>query len=93
MFLHNNPANFKTNSLIRNFYTRSKNQLHLPIVHLASIQKGVTYSSLRIFNALPTNLLQLQTNKVLFKLLRRKYLLVSAFYSVDEFLAHSINIV
>jgi hypothetical protein len=93
MFVHNNMDNFKTNSLIHNFNTRSKNQLHLPTVHLACIQEGVKYSALRIFNALPTNLLQLQTHKVLFKLALRKYLLVSAFCSVDEFLVHSRNTV
>jgi hypothetical protein len=93
MFVHNNPDNFKTDSLIHNFSTRSKNQLHLPTVHRASIQKGVTYSALRIFNALPTNSLQLQTNRALFKLVLRKYLPVNAFFSVDECLVHCRNTV
>jgi hypothetical protein len=93
MSVHNNLDNFKTDSLIRNFNTRSKNQLHPPTVHLASIQKSVTYFALHIFNALPTHLLQLQTKKVLFKLALRKFLLLNAFYSVDEFLAHSKNAV
>jgi hypothetical protein len=93
MSVHNNLDNFKTDSLIRNFNTTSKNQLHLPTVHLASIQKSVTYSALSMFNALPTHLLQLQTEKVLFKLALRKFLLVNAFYPVDEFLAHSRNTV
>jgi hypothetical protein len=58
VFVHNIPDNFKTNSLIHNFNTRSKillHVLHLPTVHLASIQKGVTYSALRIFNTLRTD--------------------------------------
>jgi hypothetical protein len=93
MFVHNNLDNFKTNSLIYNFNTRSKDQLHLTTVHFASIQKGVTYSALRIVNALATHLLQLQTEKVLFKLALRKYLLVNAFCSADEFLVHSRNTV
>jgi hypothetical protein len=67
MFVYNYLGSFTTNSSIHNFNTRSKNQLHLPTVNLSSIQKGVTYTSLRIFNALPSNLLQLQTNKVSFK--------------------------
>jgi hypothetical protein len=57
--------------------------------HPCSIQKSVTYSALRIFNALPKDLLQLQNNKALFKSMLRKYLLVNAFYCVDEFLVHS----
>jgi hypothetical protein len=45
-----------------------------------------TYSALRIFNALPNDLLQLQNKP--FKSTMRKYF-VNAFYSVDEFLVHS----
>jgi hypothetical protein len=89
MFICDNLDNFKINSLIHNFNTRSKNQLHLSTVHLASIQKGVTYSALRTFNALPNDLLQLRNNKALFKSTLRKYLLVNAVYSVDELLVHS----
>jgi hypothetical protein len=76
---------------IQDFNARSKNQLLLPTVNLSSIQNGVTYYSLRIFNALRSNLLQLQTNKVSFKLALRKYLVANAFYSVDEFLVQSRN--
>jgi hypothetical protein len=91
MFIYNNLGSFTLNSSIHIFNTRSKNQLHLPTVNLSSIQKGVTYTSLRIFNALPSNLLQLQTNKFSFKSALRKYLLANAFYSVDEFLVQSRN--
>jgi hypothetical protein len=93
MFVYNNMGSFTLNSSIHNFNTRSKNQLHLPTVTLSSIQKGVTYTSLRIFNALSSNLLQLQTNKVYLKLALRKYLLANAFYSVGELLVQSRNTV
>jgi hypothetical protein len=83
MFICDNSDNFKTNSLIHNSNTRSKNRLHLPAFYFAS--------ALRIFNALHNDLLQLQNNKALFKSTLRKYLLVNAFYSVDEFLVHSKN--
>jgi hypothetical protein len=93
MFVYNNPGSSTLNSSIHNFNTRSKNQLHLPTVNFSSIQIGVTYTSLRIFNALPSNVLQLQTNKVSFKSALTKYLLANAFYSVDEFLLQSRNTV
>jgi hypothetical protein len=93
MFVYNKLGSFTLNSSIHNFNTRSKNQLHLPTVNLSYIQKGVTYTSLRIFNALPSNLLQVQTNKVSFKLALRKYPLANPFYSVDVFLVQPRNTV
>ena len=65
MFVYNNPANFNTNSLIHKFDTRNKTQLHHPLMTLTSNQQGVTYSAINIFNALPSNILQLQSNNVL----------------------------
>jgi hypothetical protein len=56
MFVYNNSGSFTSNSSIHNFDTKSKNQLHLPTLNLSSIQKGVTYTSLRIFNVIPSNL-------------------------------------
>jgi hypothetical protein len=85
MFVYNNLGSFASNSSIHNFNTRSRNHLCLPRVNLFFVQKGVTYTSLRIFNALPSTLIQLQTNKFSFKLALRKYLLVNAFYSVDVY--------
>jgi hypothetical protein len=57
MFVFNNMDNFKTNSSLRDFNTRSKNQLHFPSVKLTSVEKGVTYCAIKIFNHLPSNIL------------------------------------
>ena len=49
--------NFKTNSSLHDFNTRSKNQLHFPSVKLTSAEKGVTYYAIKIINHLPSNIL------------------------------------
>ena len=48
-----NQDNFQTNSLIHSIDTAHMNQLHLLSVKFPSIQKSVTYSSVKIFNKLP----------------------------------------
>jgi hypothetical protein len=89
MFVFNNLVNFKLHSLLYDFSTRSKNELHFPSVKLTSVQKGVTYSAIKIFNHLPSNTQELQESKMLFKSALRKYLLAHVFYCVEEFLVYN----
>ena len=58
MFVFNNLGNFKINSYLHDFNTRSKNQLHFPSVKLTSVKKGVTHSDIKRFNHLPLNILE-----------------------------------
>jgi hypothetical protein len=51
--------------------------------------KGVTYSATKILNHVPSNILELQENKALFKSALRKYLLTHILYTVEEFLLHN----
>jgi hypothetical protein len=76
IFLFNNLDSFKTNSLLQFFNNRSKNQLHYLSVKPTHVNKGVTYSDIKIFNHLPSDILELQENKMLFKTALRKYLLI-----------------
>jgi len=89
MFIFNNLDNFKTNSLLHDFNTRSKNQLHFPSVKLTFVKMGVIFSATKIFNQLPSNILELQENKMLFKSALRKHFLTHVFYYVEEFLLHN----
>jgi len=86
MFVYNNLVNFKLNLTSHDFNTRSKNQLHFTSVKLTPVQKGVTYSAIKIFNHLPSNIKELQESKMLVKSALRKYVLACVFYSVEEFL-------
>jgi hypothetical protein len=65
MFVFNNMDNFKTNSSLHDFNSRSKNQIRFPSVKLTSVEKGVTYYDIQIFNHLPSNILAGQNNKTL----------------------------
>jgi hypothetical protein len=81
MFVVNNLGEFQTNSFLHGINTKCKIQLHIPAVRLSSIKKGVTYSSMKIFNSLPSNILKLQNDKLIFKSALRRYLRSHAFYS------------
>jgi hypothetical protein len=56
---------------------------------LSAIQKGVLYSSINLFNAPPSNIVDLQNNTSRFRNHLRRYLAMNVFYSVDEFLSTS----
>jgi hypothetical protein len=53
MFVLNNVDEFRTNSSVHGINIRCKIQLHVPSVRLSSVQKGVSYSSVKIVNSLP----------------------------------------
>jgi hypothetical protein len=71
--------------------TKNKNKLHILATHLSTFQKGVTYSGIRIFNRLPSNIQYLRNERVCFKNKLRKYPVINLFYSITEFLEHSTN--
>jgi hypothetical protein len=63
MFVVNNRENFQSSLLLYGINMRHKNQLHRPTANLTCTRKGVTYSCVRIFNSLPSNILKLQNGK------------------------------
>jgi len=46
---------YQPNSFVHGMNTRKQNKLHIPSVRLSSIQRGVYYSFVKIFNQLPQN--------------------------------------
>jgi hypothetical protein len=52
-FIVNNQEIFQTNSAVRSVNTRSKHQLHRPIVNLSCFQKSEFYTDIKIVNSLP----------------------------------------
>jgi hypothetical protein len=48
---------FQTGLEMHGLHTRSKNQVFIPIANLTSVQKGVTYSGNKIYNSLPSHIL------------------------------------
>ena len=56
LFVVDNQKDFPTTAYVHNLDTRNKNHLYLPIVSLSCVQKGVSYSRVKIFNSLPSNI-------------------------------------
>jgi hypothetical protein len=73
--------------------TRQQNKLHigLPSVSLSTIQRGVYYSSVKIFNQLPQNIFKYCNNIHTLKTLLRDHVVKNAFYSIEEFLSTGHN--
>jgi hypothetical protein len=85
IFVVNNRNNLQSNVSIYDISTRYWDHLHRPVVNHSVIQWGVTYSSIRVFNSLPSSILKLQHNKLLFKNTLKVYLSSHAFYFLDVF--------
>jgi len=89
LFVVDNPNNFQTVLETHGLRTRSANQLFIPTANLTSVQKGITYSGIKIYNSLPSNVLNLKNDRKQFKNELYRYLLNNSFYSVKEFLEFS----
>jgi hypothetical protein len=92
-FVVDNQGLFQANSSVTCMKTRQRDQLHKPYVALSCIQKGVTFSSIKIFNALPRSLVELQTEKLRSKEALRRFLMYHSFYTLEEFFSSNSNII
>jgi len=79
MFVICNSSYFKMNFSVHSIHTRQKNHLHKPLVKFTLIQRGITYSVIRVFNKLPLDITQFQHDKMQFKNALKKYLLLMFF--------------
>jgi hypothetical protein len=59
--------------------------MHLSHVSLTSYHRGVLYSGINIFNALPMTVKDTSGNTKKFKVAVKHYLLTHSFYILDEF--------
>jgi len=85
LFAVKNLNIYQTNSSVQ------LNKLHMSMVRLFSLQRGVYYSSIKIFNQQPQNIIK-YCNKILtFKTLLRDYLVKNAFYSTEKILSAGRN--
>jgi len=66
MFVICNSSYFKTDFSVYFIHTRQKNHLHRPLVKFTSIQRGITYSVIKVFNKLPLDITQFQYDKMQF---------------------------
>ena len=85
LFVVNNREYFTPNSIYHNNNTRQRNDLHLPQVTPAMYQKGVYYSGIKIFNALPKALKDTSNKPNKFKTALKHFLHIHSFSHLDEF--------
>jgi hypothetical protein len=76
----------KHNSFYEQINTRYKLDLHVPLVNLSKVQKGVYYSGIKLFNSLPLSIKQVAYDLNKFRHKLKKFLILSSFYSVEEYL-------
>jgi len=91
LLMVDNQKYFLTNAYVQGLDTRNKNYLYLPVVSLSCFQKGVSYSWVKFFNSLPSNIQSYRNDR---KRLRNKlyrYLIIHSFYSITEFFECKID--
>jgi hypothetical protein len=72
--------------------THHKLELHVPLVNLSKVQKGVHYSGIKLFNSLPLSIKQVAHDLIKFKHKLKKFYILNSFYSVQEYLDRGINL-
>lgn len=86
MFVVSNLESFQTKFSVHGMNMRNRTDLLKPIANLACFQKGVSYSGVKIFNSLPTNIVELKIDELCFKAALQKLLITHYFHSIEEFL-------
>jgi hypothetical protein len=79
MFVVKHKDLFTINMELHKMNTRQKSDLHIPLVSLTKVQKGVHYLTLYPPISSKLHMTLINLNKL------RKFLIVNSFYSVDEY--------
>jgi peroxiredoxin len=87
LFVVKSPNIYQTNNSVHSLNTRQQDKLHVPSVRFSSIQKGVCYLSVKIFNQLPQSISKFHSSVHIFKTRTRNFLATNAFYSIEEFIS------
>jgi hypothetical protein len=77
---------FTINTELHKINIRHKLDFHVPLPSLTEVQKGVYYSGITLFNALPHNIKQAVHDNSQFKNKFKTFLIDNSFYSVEEYL-------
>jgi len=91
LFAVKNLNIYQTNSSVHGMNKRQQNKLYIPSVRLSSIQRGVYYANVKIFNQLSQNILKFCNIIHTFNALLRDYLVKNGFHSIEEFLSAGHN--
>jgi hypothetical protein len=86
MFVAKHKDLFTVNTELYEINTHQKSDLHVPLVSLTKVQKGVHHSGITLLNSLPLNIKQVAHDINGFKYKLRVFLIENSFYSVEEYL-------
>jgi len=86
MFVVKHKNIFTFNIELHKINTCHKLDLHVPSANLTKVQKGVYYSGVTLFNALPLGIKKVAHNTNKFKHELKKFLLKNSFYSVEKYM-------
>jgi len=86
LFIVDNQKDFLPNVYAHGLDTRNKNHLYLPVLSLSCVQKGISYSGVKIFDSLPSKIQCYRNDRKRFKNKLYGYLIIYSFYSITEFL-------
>ena len=86
LFIADNQKDFPTNAYENGLDTRNKSNLSLPIVSLSCVQKGVSYSRVKVFNSPPSSTQSHRNDRKRLKNRLCRCINIHSFYSVTEFL-------
>jgi hypothetical protein len=82
-----NQNNFCSASEVHGLNTRSKNQFYVPTSNISVSM----FTGIKLFNRLPRTIQSLRKDRISFKKNLFSYLMNNSFYTVDEFLEHTVN--
>jgi hypothetical protein len=85
IFVVKNMDEFVTNSDIHSFHSRQGLDLQYPTCKLTKVQKGVSFTRIRIFNNLPHSIKTLSEDINKFKHSIKKNMQLCSFYSLNEY--------
>jgi hypothetical protein len=85
LFVVDNGDYFKVNSEIHNINTGNKMNLYLSISNLLVNQKGTYYSGIKLFNSLPSQIMDLSHNRNQFKRALKNFLYFHSFYTFNGY--------
>jgi hypothetical protein len=85
MFALKHKDLLKVNIEVHEINTRHKLDFHAPSVRLTKIQKGLYYSGITLFNALPLRMKEAAQDVKKFKYALKVFLIENSFYYVEEY--------
>jgi hypothetical protein len=85
MFVVQHKDLFITSLDSHNLETRRSNNLYTPQANLSVYQEGAYYSGVKIFNKLPSNINNVNSNITTLKTTLKKCLYANSFYTLNEY--------